>query len=143
MAKFAQGKYTIKNPNKYVGKGQPTYRSSWEYKFMEFCDNTESVLKWASEAIQIPYRNPFTNKNTVYVPDFFIVYEDKDKKRHAELIEIKPRNQTLMESAKSNKEKAQVILNAHKWNAAKSYCAANGLVFRVINEQHIFQGTRQ
>lgn len=142
MAKFAQGKYTIKNPYKYVGKGQPTYRSSWEFKFMEFCDNNESVLKWASEAIQIPYRNPFTNKNTVYIPDFFIVYEDKDKIKHAELIEIKPKNQTIMESAKSHKEKAQVVLNMHKWNAAKNYCAANGLVFRVINEQHIFQGTK-
>lgn len=142
MSKFAQGKYTIKNPDKYVGKGQPTYRSSWEFKFMEFCDNNVAVLKWASEAIQIPYKNPFTNKNTVYVPDFFIIYLDKDNNKHAEIIEVKPKNQTLLESAKSNKDKAAVILNLHKWDAAKRYCAANGLEFRVINEQHIFQGTK-
>ena len=142
MLKFAQGKYKIKNPDKYVGKGQPTYRSSWEEKFMTFCDTNPAILKWASEAIQIPYRNPFTNKNTVYVPDFFILYEDKDKVKHAEIIEIKPKNQTLIESAKSNKDKAAVILNLHEWQAAKAYCAANGLVFRVINENHIFQGTK-
>lgn len=142
MSKFIQGKFTIKNPDKYVGKGIPTYRSSWELKFMEFCDNNPSVIKWASEAIHIPYRNPFTNKNTVYIPDFFILYEDKDKNKHAELIEIKPKNQTLMESAKTNKEKAQVVLNMCKWNAAKNYCAANGLMFRVVNENHIFQGTK-
>jgi hypothetical protein len=109
---------------------------------MTFCDTNPAILKWASEAIQIPYRNPFTNKNTVYVPDFFILYEDKDKVKHAEIIEIKPKNQTLIESAKSNKDKAAVILNLHKWQAAKAYCAANGLVFRVINEYHIFQGTK-
>ena len=31
MAKFAQGPYTVKNAQKYVGKGTPRYRSSWEW----------------------------------------------------------------------------------------------------------------
>lgn len=142
MAKFAQGKYKIVNPTKYVGKREPIYRSSWEFKFMEFCDNNPNILHWASEAIQIAYKNPFTNKNTIYVPDFFIVYQDANGQKHAEIIEIKPRNQTTMESARSINEKASVVLNQHKWEAAKRYCAANGLVFRVVNEQHIFQGTK-
>ena len=81
MAKYAQGKYTVKNQEKYLGNRQPTYRSSWEFAFMKFCDEHPSVAKWASEAIKIPYRNPFTGKQTIYVPDFFVVYVDKNGKK--------------------------------------------------------------
>jgi hypothetical protein len=83
MAKWAQGKFTVKNTDKYAGLGSPRYRSSWEFAFMKFCDENPSVVKWASESIKIPYRNPFTGKYTVYVPDFFIVYVDKDNQKHA------------------------------------------------------------
>ena len=37
--KYAQGRYTVRNPQKYVGKGKPTYRSGWELTFMIFCDS--------------------------------------------------------------------------------------------------------
>ena len=89
MARFAQGKYTLKNPQKYSGRKTPTYRSSWEFAFMRFCDEHPNVSQWASEAFKIPYRNPLTGKHTVYVPDFFIAYTDKNGKTLAELIEIK------------------------------------------------------
>ena len=71
-SKFARGKYEMKHPEKYIGNKVPTYRSSWEWSFMNFCDNNKSVQKWASEAIQIPYKDPLTGRQTVYVPDFFI-----------------------------------------------------------------------
>lgn len=77
MSKWAQGKFKLSNPAKYVGNKTPTYRSSWEFQFMQFCDNNPSIVEWASEAIKIPYRNPITGKNTIYVPDFLIVYVDK------------------------------------------------------------------
>ena len=48
MARFAQGKYTLKNPTKYIGTKVPTYRSSWEFAFMKFCDEHNSVQNWAS-----------------------------------------------------------------------------------------------
>ena len=56
MAKFASGKYTVKNPAKYAGNKTPMYRSSWEWAFMQFCDNHPGVIQWASEAIKIPYK---------------------------------------------------------------------------------------
>ena len=68
-SKFARGKFTMTQPEKYVGTKIPTYRSSWEWSFMRFCDTNKSVQKWASEAVQIPYRDPLTNRQTVYVPD--------------------------------------------------------------------------
>ena len=81
---YSRGKYEVKNPDKYVGLKKPTYRSSWEAAFMRFCDNHPSISKWASESVKIPYVNPLTGKNTVYWPDFFIVYTDKKGKNRAE-----------------------------------------------------------
>lgn len=138
MAKYSQGKYQVKNPEKYVGKGMPTYRSSWEFAFMNFCDDNPAVLQWASEAIHVNYRNPFTGKNTIYVPDFLIIYLDKNGKRHGEVIEVKPSSQTTMEAARSVRDKAAVALNMYKWDAARKFCASQGLSFRVVNENDIF-----
>jgi len=140
-SKFSQGKYTIKNPEKYVGKKQPTYRSSWEFKFMQFCDDNPAILQWASEAIHVNYVNPFTRKPTIYVPDFLIIYVDAQGNKHGEVIEIKPRKETTMEAAKSARDKAAVVLNMHKWQAAQKFCAQQGLKFRVVNESDIFVGT--
>ena len=66
MSKYANGKYQIKNLEKYIGKKTPTYRSSWEFTFCSFCDNNPSVVNWASEAIQIPYFNPVSGKQTIF-----------------------------------------------------------------------------
>lgn len=145
MARFAQGKFTPKYPEKYVGTKSPTYRSSWEFAFMRFCDEHPSVNKWASEAIKIPYRNPLTGKHTVYVPDFFIAYSDRDGKQRVELIEVKPANQTLKEKVgRSKANQAAWIVNQAKWEAARAYCKQKGIIFRVINETDIFhQGKRR
>lgn len=139
MAKFAQGRFNPKFPEKYVGRKTPLYRSSWEFAFMKFCDENPNVEKWASEAIKIPYLNPLTGKQTVYVPDFFIAYSDKKGKKRAELIEVKPDNQTTLESAGRSKYKqAQVVLNMAKWEAARAWCKDKGLFFRVVTEKDMF-----
>jgi hypothetical protein len=145
MARFAQGKYTLKNPDKYVGGRTPTYRSSWEFAFMRFCDLNESVTKWASEAIRIPYRNPFTGKYTIYVPDFFMVYVDRNGKQNVELIEVKPANHTFKEQlGRSKSNQAHYVLNQAKWAAARAYCKQKGITFRIVNEGDIFhQGKRR
>ena len=137
-AKFANGFYQIMNPDKYVGKKVPHFRSSWEHTFMRFCDTNPAVLQWASEAVHIPYRNPFTNKNTIYVPDFLIVYEDKSGQKHAEVIEVKPSKEVSMEGAKSLRDQAFVALNAAKWEAARAWCRNQGLTFRIVTEDMIF-----
>lgn len=111
---------------------------------MQFCDNNPAILQWASEAINVPYRNPFTNKNTIYVPDFLIIYVDKNQQKHAEVIEIKPSTETTMESARSMRDKAYVALNHAKWAAANAWCKQNGMKFRVVTEHEIFhQGAKR
>ena len=135
---YAQGKFQVKNPEKYIGQGLPTYRSGWEFTFMQFCDNNPAILQWASEAIKIPYRNPFTNKQTIYVPDFLIIYIDAKQQKHAEVIEIKPSTETTMEAARSTRDRAYVALNMAKWQAANHWCKQQGMHFRVITENQIF-----
>jgi hypothetical protein len=105
---------------------------------MNFLDNNPSVVSWASEAIFIPYRDPLTGRNTIYVPDFLIVYVSRDGSRHAECIEIKPSTQSTMESAKSLRDRAAVVRNQAKWQAATRWCKQNGLTFRVLTEQQMF-----
>jgi hypothetical protein len=139
MSRFAQGKYTILNPEKYVGNKKPTYRSSWEFTFMRTCDTHPSIQKWASEAISIPYKCPITGRSTIYVPDFFIQYVDKSGKMHVELIEVKPRNQSVREAVGKNKNnQIQYLRNVAKWRAAQAWCKSQGIKFRVVTEQDIF-----
>lgn len=137
--KYINGFFVPKNPHKYVGKGNIVYRSSWEWAFMNFLDNNDSILQWASESVHIPYRNPFTGKNTIYVPDFLMVYVDGSGQQHVELIEIKPSKETSIEEAKSMRDKAHVALNMAKWSAANAWCKRQGIKFRVITENQIFQ----
>lgn len=144
MSKYSQGIYRPQNPDKYLGKTTPRWRSSWEYRFMVLCDTHPAIKQWASESVRIPYVNPLTNKRTHYIPDFLIVYEDKNGQPHTELIEIKPRGQITLESARSNKDKLAVILNQAKWAAAQQWADSKGIKFRVINEYDIFhQGKTQ
>lgn len=139
MPKFAQGRYTLKNDNKYLGRKTPLYRSSWEFAFMRFCDESPSVSKWASESVKIPYKDPLTGKLTIYVPDFMIQYTDKKGKGHVELIEVKPENQMTKESIGRNKyRQAQYVRNMAKWEAARAWCKNRKILFRVINENDIF-----
>ncbi len=142
MAKYASGKYVVKNPQKYMGKRAPTYRSSWEFTFCTFCDNNPAVVNWTSESITIPYYNPVSGKNTVYVPDFLVVYKDKNDRKHTELIEIKPSKETTMETARSYRDKLSVAVNMAKWAAADNWCKANGIKFRNVTEYDIFKNQK-
>jgi hypothetical protein len=56
----------------------------------------------------------------------------------AELIEIKPKKQSVIESKMSSKDRAIVAINYCKWDAASKWARNNGLTFRVINEDQIF-----
>jgi len=139
MPKFAQGRFEPKNPDKYVGTRKPHARSSWEFVFMKMLDEHPGVESWASESVQIPYRDPLTGKSTIYVPDFFVVYKNRSGAKKAELVEVKPSNQTLRERVgKSRYNQEQYVKNLAKWEAASAWCKQQGIKFRVINEGDIF-----
>jgi hypothetical protein len=144
MGRFAQGRFSPTYPEKYVGTKVPTYRSSWEFTFMKFCDEHPSIAQWASEAVQIPYRNPLTGRQTIYVPDFFIVYTTNSSKQKVELIEIKPENQAIKEKVgRSKHNQAHYIVNQAKWEAARAWCKQKGITFRIVTENDIYHAGKR
>jgi hypothetical protein len=143
MANFRQGTYEVRNTDKYVGKGKPRYRSGWEMTFMMFLDSNDNVVNWASEPLSIPYRHPLTGKMTMYVPDFIVTYRGPNNTMRAELIEIKPKKQSLIEDKMNSRDRAVVAVNYAKWDAAQKWCKANGLTFRIITEDQIFRNGRK
>ena len=142
MSRWAQGQYVVLNPEKYVGKGVPRYRSGWELSFMRFCDTNDHILQWASESIAIPYKHPLTGKMTQYIPDFLITYRTRTNTMKAELIEIKPKKQSVVESKMSSRDRAVVAINYAKWDAATKWARRNGMTFRVITENDMFANGR-
>ena len=137
-SKYSQGKYIVENPSKYIGAKAPFARSSWETAFMRFCDTHPNIIKWASENVKIPYRHPFTGNITNYVPDFMVQYEDKNGKTRVELIEVKPKSQTVIEEARGRGDKMATQVNAVKWEAASAWAKSKGIHFKVITEDQIF-----
>ena len=138
MSKYSQGNFIPKNPAKLVGNATPVYRSSWELAMMTFLDSHPSVIQWASESIKIPYVNPLTGKRSQYVPDFLVLYKDKNGKQHAELVEVKPKKEAMLENAKSKRDRAFLMVNQAKWQAALLWCKKNGITFRLITEDELF-----
>lgn len=148
-SKVKQGYFTPKNPEKY--DGDPTaivYRSSWELKFLTYCDNNESIIKYAAEKVGVPYLNPILKKESTYWIDCWMMTKGQDGTLTKWLIEIKPNKYlTPPEAPKRLTEKATLsyahhakayIINTAKFNAAKVYAHKNGMRFGIITENFLF-----
>lgn len=147
--KVQQGYFYPKNPHKY--KGDVTkiiYRSSWEFKFLEYCDNNESVIEYASEPLGIGYYNPILKKESTYWVDCYMATRGNDGSITKWLIEIKP-NKYLTPPAPPTRltEKQTLnyarhakayIINSAKFKAAKAYAAKNNMRFGIITENFLF-----
>jgi hypothetical protein len=138
MSKYSQDEFVPKNPQKLIGNSRPFYRSSWELTVMTLLDQHPNVINWASESVSIPYVNPLTGKQSVYIPDFLVLYKDKSGKQRAELIEVKPSKEAIAENAKSKRDKAALLINTAKWAAAMSWCKKNGISFRILTEADLY-----
>ena len=64
-------------------------------------------------------------------------------KAHAEVIEINPENQTLVEKAKGRMNQGQLIVNKAKWQSVQAYCKNKGLRFRIVNEKDLFTKAKE
>lgn len=137
MAKVHKGFYNLKDPSKYIGNNPPYYRSSWEFQLMHKFDTSTAIKEWSSEPIKLKYLNPLKQRYSWYVPDFFVVYIDKNNKQHRELIEVKPLKESSIVEAKSERDKINCIINDSKWRVAKRWCQERGIVFRVITEREL------
>ena len=134
-----KGKFIPRNPIKYLGDLKSiVYRSSYELKFMNWCDLNESVKGWASEEVAIPYRNPLDNKVHKYMVDFNIQVA---KKKY--LVEVKPERFTKPPESQKRKTKryiqevAQYGVNEAKWKSAKDFCKKQNMEFMIITEKDL------
>ena len=122
--KFKQGIYIPKNKYKFKiiknkqNKGKIFYRSSWEYKFLKWCDYNKNISLVISEGVKIPYK--YKNKIRNYYPDFLIKLKDKFF-----LIEIKPKYQVLNE------------MNKQKFKSARYYCDKKNFIFKILTEKEL------
>lgn len=145
MAKYLQGKYKVKNPEKYEGNhSQIFYRSSWELKYFNWVDTNPSVVKWSSEEIIVPYVCPTDGRAHRYFPDSKIQIRGKDGTLHTWLVEIKPASQTVPPKprAKNNNKRFLIeagtyIKNKSKWLAAEQFCKDRGWSFIILTEKEL------
>lgn len=144
--KTLKSKYEVQNITKYLGDSSNIIcRSSWEYFFCHFLDNSPIVEKWASEEIAIPYLSPKDGRDHRYFIDFFVVFKDGRKV----FIEVKPHAQTLpppvpnkrSRKAESRWHEDNMIyqVNQAKWESARRFAKYNDAQFEVFTEVHLKQ----
>ena len=141
---FKQGYYNIKNIEKYLcsknGK-RPFCRSSWEFKFCSYLDNSPYIKKWGSECIAIPYYDTVKQKSRKYFPDFYFEKITGEKF----VVEIKPHRETRpprngkKKSKKTMLHETQVYeTNQCKWSQTEKFCQERGFIFKIITEKQLF-----
>lgn len=144
MRKYHQGKYKIKNRDKYLGDPDNiVYRSSWELKVLQWLDNHPDVISFSSEEIVIPYISPADGRYHRYFPDFFVKIRSKDGTIKSMILEVKPHAQAI-EPVKKTKITKRYInevvtygVNQAKWKAAEEYCKDRKWEFKVLTEHDL------
>lgn len=139
-----KGKFLPTKPHKYIGDASNiVYRSSYEMKFMKWCDLNDSVLRWASEEIVIPYVSPLDRQIHRYFVDFFIEVKTKEGTIKKYLVEVKPYKFTqppVVPKRKTQKfisEVKQWGVNTAKWESAKRFASKQGWEFILITEKDL------
>jgi len=143
--RWLYGKYTPENPSKVIGKGKTNYRSSYERRFMYWCDHFDAVKQWSYEDIIIPYVCRLDHKPHRYFIDFYVVCINPDTGNEDKfIIEVKPSIQMKPPVKKRFKSKrsflqasSTYIVNRDKQLAAQAFCKTHGMLYRVITEKHI------
>ena len=134
--RFQQGYINPNNCKKLFEsvKNQPIiYRSSWERRFISWCENCKKVKYWGSECICIKYHNPVDQKQHRYYPDFVVQLEDGT----VMIVEIKPKNQTQIPDCENSWASKTYAVNSAKWSEIKKRCDEKGYKFCILTEKTI------
>ena len=140
-----KGRYIPRNIRKYRGDYKNIiYRSSWELKFMKYCDLNDSILEWGSEEVVIPYRSPLDNRIHRYFVDFYIKVEDMNGNIKKYLIEVKPKRQTApppkpkRQTKRYISEVTEYAKNQAKWKKLSTeFCEDRQWSFMIITEDEL------
>jgi hypothetical protein len=139
-----QGIFRPKNPKKYIGDSNNiVYRSSWECRVMNWFDQNDDIISWASEELIVPYKSPIDNRFHRYFPDFIVKVKTRDGTMKTLMIEVKPKKQTVPPEPRKRVTKQYVTevttygVNQAKWKAAHEYCLDRGWEFKIMTEEHL------
>lgn len=110
-------------------------RSSWERKFIYWCESNPNVKRWGSECITIPYILATDGSNHNYHPDFVVEMANGE----TWVVEIKPQSQCKRPLKEDGWLWNAYTHNMSKWVAAKKFCEDRGLKFKIFTEQTIAQ----
>lgn len=152
--KYKQGYYKVVQEGKYIANlNEIVYRSSLEYKFCLYMDNSEKVLKWGSEVVKIPYYSPLDNKQHMYHMDFYVEMKSDTNPSGIErlLVEVKPFEEAqriikdlppeqpkkMTPKAMKNWEYAlkEYIRNKQKWTYAQEWARQRNMKFIIVTEK--------
>lgn len=150
--KYVNGHYMPTNVEKYIGDiNKIVFRSSWEFRFCQYCDLNPNILKWSSEPFSIDYWSPVDKKTHRYHPDYYIKVLQKDGSHKDWIIEIKPAKQYTLENKPVlkgritekklkayNEQMAVWIVNRCKFEAATKFAKSIGYEFGAIDESFVF-----
>ena len=132
------GRYKVVNTSKYKGDfTNVVYRSLWEKKVFQWCDNNPDVKEWSSEEVVVPYYYDVDKKYHRYFVDLKIVMKEKTI-----LVEIKPAKETEPPTGEKRtkryiNEGLTYIKNMNKWEAANEYAKDRGWEFQIWTENHL------
>ena len=134
------GRYKPTNTRKYRGDiDKIYYRSSWERRFMVYCDRNDKIIEWGSEEVIIPYRSPIDGKIHRYFPDFWVEKENGEQL----VIEVKPK-QHLVPPAKPTRQTKKYLsemytfaINQRKFEVAEEFCNNRGMKFMIMTQDDL------
>ena len=132
---YKQGIVNPKLLKKYADsfKNEPIiYRSGLELQFIQYCENNPSIIKWASEPIEIPYFCRLDQKEHKYYPDYIL----ENKQGNKVIVEVKPYNQTVKPDMTDTVWlKEAWVKNIDKWTAAKEFADKHNMKFIIVTEK--------
>ena len=155
---WMQNHFSPKNKEKCMNlkNGKlPFYRSSWELKVFNWCDENKNVVRWGSEILEIPYIYDIDAVNGVhktrkYYPDIYCEIRNKEGVLNTYVIEIKPvkqkdkpikpKRQTVKAMRNYTYAVHEYVKNMNKWKYARSFCEGKNWKFRLLTENNIFNG---
>lgn len=120
--------YILRRPDKYLGDPSRVFsRSSWEWNFLKFLEDSPVIKFFSSEELMVPYFLLSDKKFHRYYPDFLVELITGERF----IIEIKPFCQRI---CKNRRSELTFIKNQCKWQAASEVAKNNGIQFIVLDE---------
>jgi hypothetical protein len=150
--KCVEGKFIPKNKDKFMGEGNPIYKSRLEYRMMLFLDKSPSVVAWNYESIVIPYIDPTKygkhkrlGRQRKYYVDFIAKIKKSDGSIKTTWIEVKSHDETIPPKPPTKrKSKKNIKLendtwkrNNAKWKSARKHAEGRDCEFVIITENQL------